>query len=61
MHFADNLFKYIFMNENFCLSYQISQNLIPKGPIDNKSTFVQVLIWYLTLTGAKPLSEVMLF
>ena len=59
MHFADNLFKYIFMNENFCLSYQISQNLIPKGPIDNKSTFVQVLIWY--QTGAKPLSEVMLF
>ena len=29
--FADNIFKCISMNENFCISIQISLNFVPKG------------------------------
>ena len=28
-------FKYIYMNEKFCISIQISVKFVPKGPIDN--------------------------
>ena len=34
-HFADGIFKYIFMNENFCISIRISSKFVHKGPIDN--------------------------
>ena len=39
-HFADGIFKCIFMNENFCILIPISLKFVPKGPIDNKSALV---------------------
>ena len=39
-HFADNIFKDIFMNEKLCILIQISPKFVPKGPIDNKSVLV---------------------
>ena len=57
-HFTYDLFKCIFMNENFCILIKISQNFIPKGPMDNKSVLVPLIAW--CQTGDKPLSESML-
>ena len=34
-HFADDIFKCIFMNEKFCISIRISLKFVPEGPIDN--------------------------
>ena len=45
-------------NENFRISIEMSLNLVPKGPIDNKSVLVQVMAW--RRTGDKPLPEPML-
>ena len=44
-HFADNIFKHIFLNENVKISMQISLKFVPKGPIDNKPALVQVMAW----------------
>ena len=46
------------MNERFCIFIQISLKFDPKGPIDNKSTLVQVMAW--RQTGVKPLAELTL-
>ena len=56
-HFAD-IFKRIFMNENFSILIEILLNFVFKGPIDNKSTLVQALAW--CRTGDKPLPEPMM-
>ena len=47
-----------FLNEKFFIWIQISLEFVPKGPIDNKSAWVQVMAW--RRTGDKPLSEPML-
>ena len=47
-HFADDIFTCIFMNENVCTSIEISPNFVPREPIDNKSTLVQVMAWHRT-------------
>ena len=39
-HFADNIFRCIFVNENFCILIKILSKFVPKGPIDNKSALV---------------------
>ena len=39
-HFADDIFKYIFMNEIFCISLQISLKFVPESPINHKSALV---------------------
>ena len=57
-HFADNIFKHIFLNENIRIAIQISLKFVPEGPVDNKSALVQVMAW--RRTGDKPLSEPML-
>ena len=57
-HFADNLFKCIFVNEKFCISIRISLKFVPKGPINNKSALVQVMAW--RQTSDKPLPEPMM-
>ena len=57
-HFRDNFFKCIFMNAKFWIAIQISLEIVPKGPIDNKSELVQVMA--LHWTGNKPLPEPML-
>ena len=54
-HFADNIFKCIFLNEKFCTWIQISLKFVFKVPIDNKSALVQVMAW--GWIGSKPLSE----
>ena len=33
--FADNIFKWIFLNENVSISIKISLKFVPKGPINN--------------------------
>ena len=57
-HFADGVFKWIFIKEKSCILFQISLKFVPKGPIDKKSALVQVTAW--CRTGGKPLPELML-
>ena len=54
---CDNIFRCIFVNEKFCILIQISMKFVPKGPIDNKAAFVQVMTW--RQIGDKPLPEPM--
>ena len=37
-HFADDIFKCIFLNENFLIAIKISLKFVPKGPINNIPT-----------------------
>ena len=39
-HFADNLFRCIFMNEKFCILIKIPLKFVPKGLINNNPTLV---------------------
>ena len=39
-HFADDIFRCIFVNENFLILIKISQKFVPKGPISNNAAFV---------------------
>ena len=55
---ADDIFKCISLNERDTIPIQISLKLVPRGPIDNKPTLVQVMVW--RRTGDKPLSEPMM-
>ena len=57
-HFADDIFKCIFVSEDVWMSIKISRKFVPKGPIDNKSSLVQVIAW--PWTGDKPLPEPMM-
>ena len=57
-HFADNIFKYIFVNEKYCISIDILLKFVPKGPINNVPALVRILTW--CRIGDKPLSEPML-
>ena len=42
---ADDIFKCNFVDDLFLISMQISLNYVRKGPIDNKSSLVQVMTW----------------
>ena len=53
-HFPDDIFKWIFLNENVWISINISLKFLPRGPINNIPTLVQVLAW--RQPGDKPLS-----
>ena len=55
---ADDNFEYIFKNENDRIPIWISLKFVPRSPIDNKPTLVQVMAW--RRIGDKPLSEPML-
>ena len=57
-HFADDVFRCIFVNEKFCILISILLKFVPKGPIDNKPELVEIMAW--RGLGAKPLSEPML-
>ena len=57
-HFADDIFKRIFLNENVRISIQFSLKFVLKDPIDNKSALVQVMAC--RLFGVKPLPKPML-
>ena len=38
--FADDIFRYIFVNEKFCILIKISPNFVHKSPIDNNRALV---------------------
>ena len=57
-HFADDMFKRIFLNENIWILNKISLKYVHCGLIDNMSALVQIMTW--CRTGDKPLSEPML-
>ena len=56
--FADDTFKRIFLNENVKISIKISMKFVPRDPINNIPTLVQVMAW--RRPGDKPLSEPMM-
>ena len=56
--FADDTFKRIFLNKNVRISIKISLKFVPKGPINNIPSLVQIMAW--RLSGDKPLSEPMM-
>ena len=57
-HFADDIFKCIFVNENVWISIKISLNFVPNGPINNIPALVEIMAW--RRPGDKPLSEAMM-
>ena len=50
----DNIFNWIFLNENDRIRIQISLKFVPMGPIDNMAALVQIMAWW--RIGDKPLS-----
>ena len=54
-HFTDDTFKYIFMNEKFCILIKISLKCVPNGSIDNNPALIHSMVWY--QADNKPLSE----
>ena len=57
-HFPDDIFKWIFLNENVWISINISLKFVARGAINNSPTLVQVMAW--RRPGDKPLSELMM-
>ena len=57
-HFPDNIFKNIFLNENWWISIKISLKFILNGPINNIPALVGIMAW--RRSGDKPLSEPMM-
>ena len=57
-HFADNIFKCIFLNENVWIALKISLEFVPKVRINNIPALVQIMAW--RRPGDKPLSEPMM-
>ena len=58
-HFADNILKCIFLNENVWITLKISLKFIPKVRINNIPALVQIMAW--RRQGGKPLSVPMMF
>ena len=57
-HFADDIFKCPFFNKNVWISIKISLKFVPKGPINNIPSLVQIMAW--RRPGDKPISEPMM-
>ena len=57
-HFADDIFKCIFLNENVIIPIEFSLKFVPKGPFNYIPTLVQIMAW--RRPGDKPLSEPMM-
>ena len=55
---ADDIFKWIFLNENDRIPIQLLLKFVARSPIDNESALVQVMAW--RRTGDKPLPEPMM-
>ena len=58
-HFPDDIFKCISLNEIVWISTNISQKFVPKGPITNIPSLVQIMAW--RRLGDKPFSEPIMF
>ena len=54
-HFADDILKHIFLDENVRVSIKISLKFVPKGPIDDIPALVLIMAW--CRPGDRPLSE----
>ena len=57
-HFADDIFKCIFLNENVWIPIKISLKFVPECPNNNIPALVQIMAW--RRPGDKPLSEPMM-
>ena len=57
-HFADDIFKCIFFNENAWIALKISLKFVPKVRINNIPSLVQIMAW--RQPGDRPLSEPMM-
>ena len=57
-HLPDDIFKYIFLNENVWISLKISLKFVPRVPINNIPALVLIMAW--RRPGDKPLSEPMM-
>ena len=59
-HFPDDIFKWIFLNENVWIWINISLKFVAvaRGPINNIPPLVQIMAW--RRPGDKPLSEPMM-
>ena len=57
-HFADAIFKWIFLNENVSILIRLSLKFVPKAPINNIPVLVQIMAW--RRPGDKPSSEPMM-
>ena len=55
---TDDIFKWIFLNENDRIPIRISLKVVPTCPIDNKSALVHVMAWW--RKGDKPQPEPMM-
>ena len=55
--FPDDIFKWIFLNENVWISLRVSLKFVPKVRINNIPALVQIMAW--RRPGDKPLSEPM--
>ena len=55
---ADDIFKWIFLNENIWILIKISFKIVLRSPINNIPTLVQLMARH--LIGDKPLPEPML-
>ena len=57
-HFADDIFKRIFLNENIWILMKISLKFVPQGSVNNIPALVQIMAG--RRPGDKPLSELMM-
>ena len=57
-HFADAIFRCIFLNENVWTPVKISLKFVARGPINNIPAMVEIMAW--RRPGDKPLSEPMM-
>ena len=57
-HFANDIFKRIFVNENIWILINNSLKFVPKDSINNIPALVQIMAW--RRPGDKPLSEPMM-
>ena len=58
-HFPDDIFNCIFFNEKVWIFIKISLLCVPKCPINNIPSLVQIMAW--RRPGDRPLSEQMMF
>ena len=58
-HFREDIFNWMFLNENILISSsKVSLKFVPKGLIDKITTLVHIMAWH--QTGDKSLSEPMM-
>ena len=57
-HFADDTFKWFFLNEKVWISIESSLKFVPKAPINSIPALVQIMAW--RRPGDKPLTDPMM-